>query len=138
MKKYSTERLKDELANTQLVIVGEQIEKLSRAQIIAHVTQIRFQSKTMNVCKTIYNDFDPSKSLMANLDLGDTGLDSGGGDTDTLSVSTPTIHSIQPDLNFSQEPPLWLKYFFTSQAEEKAERDRRELILLESLKAMHR
>ena len=44
VKKYSTERLKDELANTQLVIVGEQIEKLSRAQIVPHVTQIRFQS----------------------------------------------------------------------------------------------
>src|SRR2546425_11145432 len=75
--------LKDELRQTQNVFNKEQIEGMSRAEIIAYICTIRELNASPDICKSVITNFDPQVAVVRKEDDERPGS-KGGSQTDVF------------------------------------------------------
>ena len=107
--------LKEELRLTQNVFNKEQVEGMSRAEIVAYICTIRELSGSPDTCKSVITNFDPQVAVVRKEDDERPGSkggsqsnvfhEDGAGGEKTLSKSKTSIHSVTP--------PLMKRYILT-------------------------
>ena len=133
VRKDSDLRLANELKGAQTVLDDGAVDKLSRAELVAMVTQLRWLNQSTGVCKNVMDAFDPSDILVISTDnirstLGSSSDTHLSGEAATQDGLKPTDQPVfQTDYSFKPNPtsltignePNWFQIFLTSREEDR-------------------